>query len=192
MDMKERVLQELSISRLYQKFSGGAVDSFAVLSACHSTADAAANNRDTESLRGDLAGWGYSLLAGYWQGVREYSFWIDNISFNDALHLCSKYDQTAFIYAGPESGGKVTEFSQSGSPSRVFTTFHPDDLTDAYSRWRNRPFRFEEGHWNWVGAMGVNSTRHRVNRFVDAHDGKLTQAEITEFVVSLLSEVENW
>lgn len=139
---KSMLLQEFSITRILKYVkdieTGG---SFALISSQRGNwknLDELEYRRNQkqkfENFKKDVRqmGYGYELTTGGWteteggenKMVTEPSFLIKNIELQDAQYLAQKYEQEAFMYAGPETEGNIYQYATNpvGKVNMVFKT----------------------------------------------------------------------
>ncbi len=75
--------------------------------------------------------------------VKEPSMFILGITWKQAVELAKKFNQDTFIYAGPETGGKVWLADQTEKSVAKFPEFKAGRIAQFYSKVKGRPFYFE-------------------------------------------------
>lgn len=149
-----REINAASLSRIFQHYWKRAEQGFAIMSPWVAGLEEQVNVANLQKFKGDASVYGYFRLTGRWPSPSrigdtetEPSFFIPNISLQDAQSLASKYKQWSFMYAGPDmdnvqpddkqervweievESGKMTEKGD----LHVIT---PGQVSDAYSRMR--------------------------------------------------------
>ena len=107
------------------------------------------NNRRNAELQGDLKGYGYNKIKGFFEGNAEHSFFVVNISLDYLIKLSRKYEQQAFIFGYKDSKkeGLVfdyydlsdDQYSVTGE-QKVFVTNDPNAFQPYYSEYKGRKF----------------------------------------------------
>lgn len=74
--------------------------------------------------------------------TREAALFIPEISLSLAKRLARNYQQSGFIYSGPETDGEIALYNADGSIRIAIDRFHPQDLADLYTQLRGHIFHF--------------------------------------------------
>jgi hypothetical protein len=166
-------INEASLGRVYQHVTRSASKSFAILTAFRGGYSKSQNLQRNKQLQSDVRslGKGFFKVKGYWiecQDSRfeynccpdewkipviEDSLFVPDISFDDAVRLCKKYDQDAIVYMGEETGNKVELISKSGTSVQKLGTFSPSKIAQAYTRIKGTTFVFEGFQYQPLGQM---------------------------------------
>lgn len=174
-------VNEVSLSRVWQHVQAAGDKSFGIVTSYRaappgSSKDArdaqdAANKTTFRDLKSalDAADLGYIPLKGAWKEtheegdvwVSEPSLFVPRVPMDLILSLRKKYDQDAVIYAGPETGGRVTAFARDGGKTDL-GRFHPKTISDYYSELKGgRRFVFEwaAGTGGWMMAASEHALK---------------------------------
>ncbi len=156
-------VSEVSLARVWQHAQQVGDGSFGILTSWRSALPRAENQRRLGALEGAVrsAGLGFFKLQGHWQECQdpgvpyascpsdklvdtvEPSLFVPGADPGLLRRLGQKYDQDAWIYAGPETGGNVTLFFRDGGEQGL-GKFHPHRVAQAYSQLKGgAPFTFE-------------------------------------------------
>ncbi len=166
-------INEASLGRVYQHIKGDASKSFAIITAFrggYSLKQNRARNKQLGSAIRSL-GLGFFKVTGYWvecqddsleydecpdnmkKPVKEFSYFVPDISKKDAVKLGKKYDQDAIIYQGEETGQKVELLSKSGSSIMKLGKFSPSKIKQAYTQVKGHTFVFEGFRYQPTGQL---------------------------------------
>lgn len=155
-------LNEKSLGRVYQHVKNSDIKSFGIVTSYRSSNPKQKNIATFGELQAAVrsAGLGFNKLQGHWQECQdsgipydkcpkdqlvdaaEPSLFISGIALDMIQMLSNKYDQDAFVYSGPETGGKVTLFFRDGSKQPI-GEFSPHKIAQAYSQLKGKNFVFE-------------------------------------------------
>lgn len=168
-----KLVNEASLARIFQHFQdmkmGKENASFAILTSWRASFSKQENEARLEDLKQTLRemGYGFIRLTGHWKECQdenipydqcppdklkdsiEPSLFIPNITKDKAVAVGNKYSQDAIVFAGPETGGKVTLLFRGGDSMEI-GDFEPGSVTQAYSTWKKRDFHFE-----WVAQTNT-------------------------------------
>jgi len=99
-------------------------------------------------------GLGYIPMIGYGQEedpksperkfiqTKELSLFIPKMTFDNAKKYAKKYNQDAFVYAGPEVKCRIGLFSGKGNILGSMNNFNPKKISDFFSMVKGKPFHF--------------------------------------------------
>jgi hypothetical protein len=156
-------INEVSLSRAWRNIQQAGEKSFGVLTAFRGVLPKRENFARNDKLKQDIRsmGLGFDQMDGHWQECREKdtpwqdcpkdllmdvteeSLFVVGISLDDLNRLGNKYEQQAWIYAGPETSGNVELWSSDGKIMDL-GKFHPNRIAQAYSQLKgSRTFTFE-------------------------------------------------
>lgn len=160
-------VNESSLSRAYRHVKSG---QFAIITNHRGSNTPQENREGFYELKHELfdTGYGAITLLGHWRecqdpsvsydecppdklkDVTEPSLFVPRLPLDLAMRYCGRYDQDAFVYAGPETKGQVHLCFRDGSTKSI-GDFHPGRIAQAYSSMdkKGRTFVFEwvvQGH----------------------------------------------
>ncbi len=155
-------LNEASLGRVYQHVQRQGEKSWAIITSWRAGLPKQENIARMAKLKASVRalGLGFFSLKGHWRECQdsdvpyekcpedalidsvEPSLWVNGITKDQAEKLMRVYEQDAIVFAGPETGGKVTLLFRRGTPVNL-GKFHPNAIAQAYSQVKGRPFRFE-------------------------------------------------
>ena len=99
-------------------------------------------------------GYGYKEIKGFWKGEsgeleEEYSLFIPNVTFEDIKSFGKEFDQEAIIYGNPSVDEIIVFNLRKNSTIHQFKGIqtNPNDAWDAYSKIKNKSFKFSEVDW---------------------------------------------
>ena len=175
-----RLVNDWSLAQAYAKFKNSSHASFAILSAGRTNEAYGGDRSFTDSLRADLSPFPDSVaLVGNGQedevvnGKKtkatfrtvERFFWVNGIAKAEARSLAAKYGQDRYVFAGPETQGDLILYSTStnGVAGRS-QGFHPEAVSQFYSKWKGSPFYFEAAVEGWMNGVAVQG---EIKKFVN-------------------------
>jgi hypothetical protein len=154
---RRTAITEWSFFRAYLKFLRSGFGSFAIITSWRSKVPREGNIHNWGSFESAVSGAAHGYVELNGMGMEkdektgkqyqawEPSLWIHGIALPSVHSLASRYDQDAFIYSGPETGGAVTLCGDGNH--KTLGSFTPAEPLSAaeikryWSEWRKRPFR---------------------------------------------------
>jgi 8-oxo-dGTP pyrophosphatase MutT (NUDIX family) len=161
-----KAVTEASLGRVYQHFLRSGKASWGILSPERGELTGRENTARLRDLQKEVRGLGlgYVRLRGRWKECTdgsipyekcpddlkvdrfEWSLFVPGIDSRTIERLGRKFHQDTWIFAGPETDGKVHLISRVGGGVADIGTFHPRKIADSYSAIKGRPsqsFQFE-------------------------------------------------
>ena len=166
-------INEASLGRAYQHIKSEASKSFAIITAFRGGYSTKQNKSRNKKLGSDIRSLslGFFKITGYWiecqddnieyddcpenmkTPVKEFSYFVPDISKKDAVKLAKKYNQDAIIYQGEETNQKVELISKSGSTITKLGKFSPNKIKQAYTQINGNTFVFEGFRYEPAGQL---------------------------------------
>ncbi len=157
-------LHEASLGRAYQLYQNTKNKSFGIITAFRKGNKPEINNKNNEKLEHIIRSWGYGfiVLKGYGnerdkegnvKQVIEWSFWVNGITKEQIIKAGKKFEQDFVLYAGPDTGGKVTGIDLGDEIETDLGEFHPMKIGQFYSKIKGKPFVFEYVVQSWGEGM---------------------------------------
>ena len=160
-DLKK--IHEASIKRLEKHIQQDASKSFAILTGFRGSNTKKQNLSNNKKLGLAIRSLrlGYFKLDGHWgecsdetieyndcpeekkSQVREPSYFVPNLSKDQAVKLAKKFQQDAIVYQGPETDNKIELISKSGATIEKLGKFTPNKVAQAFSKIKGKSFVFE-------------------------------------------------
>lgn len=166
-------INEASLGRVYQHVVKGASKSFAIITAFRGGYSVKQNKARNKNLGSDIRGLGIGFfkVTGFWiecqddsveyekcpenmkKPVKEFSYFVPDISKQDAVKLAKKYDQDAIVYQGDETNQKVELISKTGSSIMKLGKFSANKIKQAYTQIKGNTFVFEGFRYKPTGQL---------------------------------------
>jgi len=166
-------INEASLGRVYQHITKEASKSFAIITAFRGGYSTKQNKSRNKQLGSDIRGLGVGFfkVTGYWvecqddsieyddcpedqkKPVKEFSYFVPDISKQDAVKLAKKYDQDAIVYQGEETNQKVELISKTGSSIMKLGKFSANKIKQAYTQIKGSTFVFEGFRYKPTGQL---------------------------------------
>jgi hypothetical protein len=166
-------INEASLGRVYQHIKKEASKSFAIITAFRGGFSVKQNKGRNKQLGSNIRGLGHGFfkVTGYWvecqddtieyddcpedqkKPVKEFSYFVPDISKQDAVKLAKKYDQDAIVYQGEETGQKVELISKTGSSIMKLGKFSANKIKQAYTQIKGSTFVFEGFRYTPTGQL---------------------------------------
>lgn len=153
---ESRDLNEASLSRIKRHIDK--LDSWSIQTAYRGEKTRKENRERMKKFEQQLKSRGYGFIklqgvgqeedpkTGEIEQAKEISLFIMGISYEDASKFAKMYEQTGFVYSGPETDGRIILYFQSGGgwkTDAVMNKFKAGRIADFYSKIKGRPFVFE-------------------------------------------------
>lgn len=159
------VIDESSLSRIYQHVEANPNRSWGTLSAQRYAYSKKENQQRTDALKKELRqrGYGFIPLEGHWRECQdpnmpydqcpedklvdsvEMSFFVPNISRDELKELGNQFEQDATIYGGPDTNNQAELVGKEGETIVSLGRFKPNTMAQAFSRLKNgRPYVFTD------------------------------------------------
>lgn len=153
---ESRDLNEASLSRIKRHIDK--LDSWSIQTAYRGNKTIKENKEAMKRFEQQLKSKGYGFIklqgvgqeedpkTGEIEQAKEISLFIMGISYEDASKFAKMYEQTGFVYSGPETDGKIILYFQSGEGWKidsVMNRFKAGRVAQFYSKIKGRPFVFE-------------------------------------------------
>lgn len=169
-------LNEASLGRVYQHIIKKNIDSYGIITSWRNDEGNPAlrkenlKNFSTLELKIRASGLGFFKMTGHWQeckdkeipyeecppeqlkDVIEPSLFVPKIRLEFIQSLATEYDQDAFVYSGPETGGKVIIYFRGGN-TQDLGNFSPHKIAQGYSTVKGKNFVFEYTAQSYMEAL---------------------------------------
>ena len=167
-------INEVSLSRVWQHTQKAGEKSFGIVTSWRQALPKATNESRLKALKSRIRseGLGFFPMIGHWQecqdttiqyadcpkdqlvDAKEPTLFVPGIAQNLIAQLGNEYDQDSWLYAGPETDGRVMLFFRVGGETIDLGNFHPQRIAQAYSQLKGgAPFVFEAVTYGWADNM---------------------------------------